>query len=268
MSEAEAVENAETTTETAEGAVTTETTETTEAPATSAKHMSKDEWVAKGNDAADYKTPEQFDEAGKWIKITKGLRREMDEMKQSMETRHEDQIKGLNQLHSAQLQTQVQQLTAKRDAAIDDLDKDGAQAAQTEIDNVYANQPAPAQQAQAQPTKDPSVAEWERDNPWIMERSEKTAFANARMNTYLQGGYSMGDALKSLDGDIARTYPATNANRNAPANTETGGGPGQKVASKALTMGDLTSEESKQYVPSMWETEQKFLDAVANSRKG
>ncbi len=267
MSEAEALEQTETTAEATEGVVTE--TETTEAPATSAKHMSKDEWVAKGNDAADYKTPEQFDEAGKWIKITKKMQRDMDEMKHSMQLSHEDQIKGLNQLHSAQLQTQVQQLTTKRDLAIDDLDKEGAQAAQTEIDNVYANQPAPAAAPTAtQPTKDPNVAEWERDNPWIMEQSEKTAFANARLNTYLQNNYSMADALKSLDGDISRTYPATNANRNALANTETGGGPGQKVAAKALTMGDLTSEESKQYVPSMWKDEKQFLDAVTNSRKG
>lgn len=265
MSEAEA------TTPEVEGAAPVEgeqVTEPTETPATSAKHMSKDEWVAKGNDAADYKTPEQFDEAGKWIKITKKMQRDMDEMKHSMELRHEDQIKGLNQLHSAQLQTQVQQLTVKRDAAIDDLDKEGAQAAQTEIDQAYANHPAPVQQpAQQQPTKDVDITAWERDNPWIMEQSEKTAFANARLNTYLGSGYSMTDALKSLDGDISRTYPATNPNREAPASTEAGRGPGQKPTAKALTMGDLTAEESKQYVPSMWKDEKQFLDAVVNSRK-
>ena len=174
MSEAEALENTEATTEATEGAVTE--TEGTEAPATSAKHMSKDEWVAKGNDAADYKTPEQFDEAGKWIKITKGLRREMDEMKHSMQQSHEDQIKGLNQLHSAQLQTQVQALTAKRDAAIEDLDKEGAQAAQAEIDNAYANQPAPAQQqAQAQEDQARRV-----DDPF--ERSSLEALQSIRVN--------------------------------------------------------------------------------------
>ena len=96
MSEAEAVENTEVV-EPVEGEQVVEKAVETETPATSAKHMSKEEWVAKGNDAADYKTPEQFDEAGKWIKITKKMQRDMDEMRQNMETRHEDQIKGLNQ---------------------------------------------------------------------------------------------------------------------------------------------------------------------------
>lgn len=233
-----------------------------------AKHMSREEWEAKGHDPAEYKTPEQFDEAGKWIKITKGMQRQMDEMKQQMTQSHEDQIKGLNQLHSTQMQTQIQQLTTKRDAAIDDMDKDGAQAAQTEIDNVYKNNQAPTTTAQpAQQTKAPEVVEWERENPWIMEQGEKTAFANARMNTYLQSGYSMTDALQSLDGDISRTYPATNPNREVPANTETGRGPGQKATAKALTMGDLTADEARQYVPSMWKDEKQFLDAVTNSRK-
>jgi len=69
--------------------------------------------------------------------------------------------------------------------------------------------------------------------------------------------------------DMARTYPATNPNRNAPANTETGGGPGQKAKAKSLTMGDLTSEEKGDYIPDMWGgDESKFLKAVENARKG
>lgn len=238
---------------------------------TSAKHMSKDEWVSKGNDAADYKTPEQFDEAGKWIKITKKMQRDMDEMKQSMSQAHEDQIKGLNQLHNAQLQSKVQQLEAKRDAAIDDFDKVGAREAQTEIDKAYAAQPAPIQQPVAQPTKDPAIAEWERNNPDILSNPEKLAFANARTNSYLEGGLSMPEALASLDGDLARTYPATNPNRNAPANSEMGSGPGQKSTPKALTMGDLTSDEASiwKHSSSMWSgDEKKFLQAVTNDRKG
>jgi len=164
MSEAEAVESTETVAP-VEGEQVVDKTIETEAPPASAKHMSAEEWEAKGNNPADYKTPEQFDEAGKWIKITKKMQRDMDEMEQRMEQRHEDQIKGLNQLHNAQLQTQVQQLTAKRDAAIDDLDKDGAQAAQNEIDQAYANQPAPATTTTtAAPALDPDIAAWQVDN--------------------------------------------------------------------------------------------------------
>lgn len=266
MSEAEAVESTEVV-EPVEGEKTeTEQHVKTEA-ATSAKHMSKEEWVAKGNNEDDYKTPEQFEEAGKWIGITKKMQRDMDEMKRSMGQQHEDQIEGLNKLHSAQMQAQIQTLTAKRELAIEDRDPDAIRAAQTEIDNVHANNPAPVQQPQQQ-QKDPDIAAWERDNPWIMDQSEKTAFANARMNTYLQGGYSMADALKNLDGDISRTYPATNPNRNAPANTETGSGPGKKAASRALTMNDLTADEKSQYVPSMWNDDKQFLAAVTNARKG
>jgi hypothetical protein len=230
------------------------------------KHMTMEEWIDKGNSPDDYKTPEQFEEAGKWIGITKSLRREMDEMKISMAQAHEDQIQGLNKLHTQQLEAQVKSLTAKRDAAINDLDRDGANAAQAEIDRAYADQ-QPVQKPQQQ-QKDPAIVAWERENPWIMEQGEKTDFANARMNTYLQSNYSISDALAALSGDISRTYPATNANRKAPANSESGSKPGAKREARNLTMADLTAAESSQYVKSMWKDEKQFLDAVKNSRKG
>ena len=237
------------------------------------KHQTEAEWAEAGHDPADYKSEKVFNEIGEWRDKNIEIQNRMDDMQRNFN----DQVTGLNQLHKLQadqertnLNTQIQTLTVQRDAAIADFNQEGVTTAQGQIDALYNardQQQAPPVQQQ-QPDRDPALARFEQDNPWVMTPGPKQSFANAQLDHYTQRGISMTEALNMVSKDMQRTFPEVNPNRDTAPSAERGSKPGGKQQSRALTMSDLTADEAKQYRPEMWNNEAQFLKAVTNSRKG
>lgn len=232
-------------------------------------HISKEAWIEKGRDADEWRSPEVFAERGRSIKVEQGLRTELSNLKNDFA----QQISGLNTLHKVQLNSKILELTAKRDAAIDEADTPAANAFQNELDQTKKASEY-AETVPAQQDKDPAIVAWESDNPWSADyKSPKTAYAQSRWNEYrVRPGITVDQALSLVDVDVAREFPVVNSRRkNAPA-AEGSSGPGGKSrgSNQTPTMSDLTSEEARiwKLSGSMWKTEKDFLKSVANDRKG
>ena len=232
-------------------------------------HMSKEAWEESGKDPEEWRSPEVFEERGKWINRVKGLEGDM----KSMQTGFDQRIQGLNQLHNHQLQNTIKDLEAKRDSAIDEADTPAAKVLQEQIDQTRVVQNATQAPAQA-PARDPAIASWEADNAWVMNPDDpKTAFANAKFNQYAQQpGMTAETALKLVDSDISKAFPDVNHNRNNASVAEGARGPGGKrsAATQSVSWEDLTHQEKVIYNsgPEAWGTKEKFLKAVADDRKG
>lgn len=234
-------------------------------------HISKADWEAGGNDPADWRSPEIFEERGKWLGRVKELEAQVSRGKQETDS----QVRNLNQLHGIQLQQTIADLEARRNDAIEDADTEQANLIQGQIDNTrQAKQVADAGvQMPIQPLKDPGVTAWEADNQWINNPTDpKTPYAQQQFSAYQSQGMTPAAAMVAVDADIKKAFPQINPNRNAPSSGEAPGGPGRSRSKggPAIAMKDLTHEEAriwKSVGQESFGTEKEFLKAVANSRK-
>jgi len=247
MSEAE--ENTEQNTEQNEEV----TVDPTEAAARETGWVNKEEWVEKGNDPAEHRSAELYNERGMWIEKQKKQDKRISEMERNFDTR----MSNANQLHNAQLETQRQELIRKRAEFVEDANVAGVDSTQAQID---ALQPLPV----AQPQKAQAFVDWEGENPWIMGNSPKAVYAKAQVAHYQNIGSTPENALSMMETDMSREFPDIPQAPLAPM-AEGGSKPGKK-ASKTLTMQDLTADEKKMRTMVDWGSEKEFLQAVKDVR--
>lgn len=233
-------------------------------------HMSKEDWEASGKDPGDWRSPEVFEERGKWLNQVKDLKDQAYKSKQDTDV----QIRNLNQLHSLQLKNTIAELESKRNSAIDEADTAQANILQSQIDHHRQAQQYVEIQAQQpqQAEKSPEVADWEQRNAWINNPNDpKTPFAQQRFTMYQNQGMAPEQALQMVENDVNNSFPNVNPNRNNPAQAEGAAGPrGKRSSGGAVTMDQLSNDETALWRnggKTMFGSEKDFLKAVANSRK-
>jgi hypothetical protein len=229
----------------------------------------KEGFIEKGGD------PDRYVSAHEYIRYGK-LQKSTNDRIQSMERKFNEQLENLNKYHSAQLEQKLQDAMARQRTAVEEADVDAYDQAQKEINDIY--QTAQPVQQQQQPEKDPLIADWESENPWVMDATNpKTAHTNVIYRDYLaKNPYATTEqVLNYLDSQLNRFYPSeTNPRREAPSNySERGNKTPNRAGSRKsrdLTMADLTPAEQRewqQFGKSMFGSEKDFLKAVQNSRK-
>lgn len=231
-------------------------------------YISKEAWIAQGKDPDNWRSPEVYEERGKWIGRVEALETSLNKNRQDTDL----QISNLNQLHRIQLAQTVNELESKRDAAIEDADPVVAKQIQTQLDQIKPVQQAVQYAPPEQPIKDPAVAAWELKNPWVLNPADrKTPYVQQQFLAYQKQGYSMDQALAAVDKDLSREFPQVNLNRQAPPAAEARSKPGGKrnAGPKTPAWDDLTRDERNYYdaMPDAWGTKADYLKAVANSRK-
>lgn len=213
-----------------------------------------EEWTG---DPSEWRSAEVFNERGEWIQRHKAQEKRLNEIEMSFNQR----IENANKLHQKQLEFQKAELIRKRDNAIDLADRDAANTYQTEIDKLNTPEPTAAPDTS-------SIDRWNEANPWIYQNNPKAAYAKQMFGAYQSQGMSAEQALRAMEADVNREFPALNPGRDKQPIPEGGTRPGSKRAGRKLTMADLSSEELKYYraMPGAWKSEAEYLQAVQDIR--
>ena len=218
----------------------------------------EEQWVADGNDPAKWRSAEHFKQIGENVR----LRRERDTMTADYERR----IANIESLSKNAQEAIVEELEGKRDAATADGDVEKSREIQTRIDKAKE---APEETGGV----DPLISEWEDRNPWILNPTPKSQYAQALYSKGTKSGMNTADIIEMVDREVEREYPATsprvNPRREEPSTTTKGAKPKGGGGERKLTMGDLTQEEKRMLgsssIMSGW-SEEKQLDMVKRSR--
>ncbi len=211
-----------------------------------------DEFVDAGKDPAHWRPAEAYN----LFKDFKGtLTRKEQEFSQ--------RIQGVQQLAQAQLQAQREELTQKRDAAIEQGQLKEVHSLDKQINNL--NQPI------VQPSPDPFLSEWNANNQWIFEDSPKADRAYKVFNTAINSGKNPQQAVAAVEADIAKHFPSASRQPVTIPESERGKpSVGFGKTQKALSMNDLNDDERlawKAMGQSAWGGDTKvFLQAVQDSR--
>jgi len=233
----------------------------------------KADWIAAGKDPDDWVSAKHFNEKGRLISQA----RQLDTLQRTFDNR----IQNVKVLYDAQLRalrTENDTLQAAKREAIGYADYDAVQRIDKQLmDNAVSQ--LNVQQASQQAFVDPNVSElqakeadWNRNNPWINDGSEKSRFAislySEMAQNYPQSTFEQ--RLEVLNEAIKQKYPdapKTNPNRDKPALTDTK--TSSHVSSGKLTWGELTGEELKWFnaMPGAWKSKDEYLQAVTDSRK-
>lgn len=216
--------------------------------------LPQEEYLAEGKNPASWTPAPEFNIRGEFI----------DKLKYQ-ETKHNEEIGNLNTFHQVQLKAQLAELQEKKEEIILEGGDDVINKVKN-VDHQINNLQVPVQ-----PTKDPAVASWEADNPWINTPGAKSTYANSLFQQAKQGGYNSTQALAYVSQEIAKEYPAKPRNKETVPMGERGNGPKSFTAPKSgkLTMADVTPDELKlrSQGPASWSDDAKFLKDVENSRK-
>lgn len=233
-----------------------------DAHAAKSGHQSYEQFLANGGNADDYQTPEQF------LALKGPLKRIKDQSRhiKRMEKDFNDRLDGLNMFHKTQMDAQKVTLTAQRDAALDDFDKDRARAYQSQIDNL---QPQPSAQPQS-PQMSQDLLDWNNDpsNDWFKSDKAKSTYASVQFEEYRNQGHDDATAIRLMESDVNRRFRDVNHNITGAPSMERGSKPGAKPASQKITMDSLTNQEMNTWNHSggMWPSQEAFLKSVADSR--
>lgn len=210
-------------------------------------------------DPAEWRSAEVFNERGEWIQRHKAQQKQIDEIQSSFNTR----MDNANKLHKVALESQRTELVRKRDDAIDNADREGANSFQDQIDKINA-QPVETAPVNGQSALDA----WNQSNQWILQNTPKAGYAKQQFGLYQSQGMTPEQAISVMETDVSREFPAINPGRENHPVPEGGSLPGKKRASRKLGMSDLTSDELMYYraMPGAWKTDAEYLQAVQDTR--
>lgn len=188
------------------------------------------------------------------------LKRELAELKTTL---HE--VKGhISKVSEAAYNRAVADLTARRDEAIDNGDREQVREIDKEIKAAEA-MIAPVN------TVHPAIAEWEKANgEWFYKDAEISDFGLAHAQTYLnRHPNDFAGAMESMEKAVKRAFPEkfekSNPARKAPPAVETGGAPGAK---RTFGKSDLNEEQRnvmKRFVRMGVMTEDDYIKDLAES---
>jgi polyhydroxyalkanoate synthesis regulator phasin len=189
------------------------------------------------------------------------LKKEVNDLKSTI---HE--VKGyISTVADASYKRAMADLTAQRDAAIEDGDKEqvreidkamkDAESIKAPIDNVH-----------------PSIREWERENgEWFYADQEISGFGMAYATNYLNSHPNDFDgALKAMEGAVKKAFPdkftPKSDKKNSPPAVEAGGK--TPTGTKTYTKADLGEEARKvmtKFVRQGLMTEEEYIKGLVDS---
>lgn len=224
-------------------------------------YMTKEEWVEKGNDPDDWRSPEIWKERGVWLERMKRTKQE-----------HDSQIRNLNTLHRAQLQIQRQALEKSRDDAIEEGDKAAVKGYDKQLKAIDGQEQLLGPDDSKAPPSAPQIArevnQWNAENPWINNpKDPRTVIAHTVFNQTLED--TNGDQLAALNAvkdELSKRFasPKPKGNRTEASQTRAGA-----KSDASLTMAQLTPDERKIWDEGFFGDDKKaFLKAVQDDRRG
>lgn len=229
----------------------------------------KEEWVEAGHNGDEWRGAKDFNDFGDIINTVKTLQNNAKNSEKAVN----DRIKGLNKIHSAQMEGQLKQLKAQRSEDVKNGDEKAHDNTQAQIDDLEraareSNKDASSPVDNNEVNKE-AAAKWIGANQWINERSAKTVYATAEYDNIMNEGLVGDAATAELNKRIAFYYPEQNERRNNAPRSEA---PRKANTSKpkSLTMGDLQPHELR--AMSLFKDskgnvdEKRFLKSVKDSR--
>ena len=245
-----------------------------EKKATTLGWRAKDEW--KG-DEDDWSSAKRFLQTREIIESNKHLRSDIDRMNHEFDGR----IQNLQKFHQQNLNSQVQALKDKRDSAAQDADMETYHAVNKQLDNLE-NQPEPvvAENDRSQFVNNivnhPVTQSFIQENPWIKEDGAKGVYGKKIFADWVTQNEKnpnaiLEEGLKLVKESVNREFPKNNPNRETNQSMgDKGSGSRKNTPRNRLTMNDLTREENNIWhaMGNTWKTQEDFLIAVADSRKG
>lgn len=241
---------------------------------------SKEDWVAAGNNADEWRTAKDFNEFGDMNRRLK----DQDLRFERQEKNHGQQIGNLNLMHRKELEFKEEEIAAKLEKAVDDGDTEGAAALLEQQKDLTTQKAGMAGgDAPKETNQDMAVmkGEWEENNQWAFEESAKARAANSSFQLARAKGMSMADTLSYVDERMenfdeqnpsdGKQRGKVNQNRRRAANSSAGGGAGGGGGKKrGLSMDDCSESEMKfRRLYADGEAGDKiFLQTIANNRKG
>lgn len=229
------------------------------AKAASMGHQSKEDWVKNGGDPFLWQPPEVF------LQLKPALTRLKDQGRQIKNLKKENET--LNAVYGHQVEHLRSQLNQQRDEAVQEADVVKVKQITEQIDKLPGTAQAPAQGQLSD-----ELQAWNADpkNDWYRNDEAKQALADRRFILYKGQNYTDTDAIKLMEGDVARLFPDINQNRNNAPPSEGGSKPGNKPAASKITLNDLTATEAsiwRHRPPNMWKNEAEFLAMVLKTRE-
>ena len=210
-----------------------------------------DEYVEEGGDPEKWKTADAFNTYGELIGTVKKQKQDFDQ-----------RLQGVQQLAEARIQAEREKLLSERKEAIKSGEVDQVESIEKQLNNL--NQPI-------QSGPDPYLAEWNANNPWIMEDSPKADRAYKVFNTAIQQKKSVVEAVAMVEADIAKHFPSQPRKQaTIPENERGKQSVGFGKTTKTLTMADLNDDEKltwKHFSHAWGDDEKKFLQAASDLRK-
>ena len=224
----------------------------------------------KGN-PDNWKPAKQYVEWGVLQDNIKNLTGQVKGMKKS----HNEEISNMNKYWEAALKEKEASLKAAMKVAVEDGDHDAVDIISAEqLENKEAQNALKSKEAPAKSDAE-MKAEWELENDWISDPSDKRAgVANSAYTLAKAQGKSMSEILEFVNDKIQEKFPngnkpgnRVNPNRNNPSDFSSGGrnGGGDARVTK-ITMKDCTQDELN--MREVFETDEAFLKTVTNIRKG
>ena len=230
-------------------------------------HTSKEDWVKNGGKETEWQTPEVFLNLKPVLSRMKEQSRQIKNYAQTIDNLQRESQER-DKLYGGQVDNLRAQLNAQRDVAVEEADISKVTSIQAQIDNL----PSTGQPANQNVALSAELQAWNADtkNDWYRTDEAKQALADRRFTFYKSQNYTDTDAIRFMEDDINRHFPAVNNSRaNAPA-VEGGSKPGRKASARKLNLSDLTPTEQsiwRHRPANMWKSEAEFLKAVAKSRE-
>lgn len=130
-------------------------------------HLSKEEWIARGNDPAKYKSPEEFDKTGKVIEQLLTLKKKVDQRDREIE----NLIKYQERTKEREYERAKQELEARLAHSKDDMDMDGVAHYTKELVRLEGNEQTSRAQQMQQAQHAAQTAFIERNQHWFNDRN-------------------------------------------------------------------------------------------------
>ncbi len=130
-------------------------------------HLSKEEWVAKGNDPAKYKSPEEFDKTGKVIEQLYSLKKKVDQRDREIQSLVEYQQRTAQR----EYERAKQELETRLAHSKDDMDMEGVSHYTKELVRLQDNEQSSKVQHAAQMQQQAQQAFIERNQHWFNDRN-------------------------------------------------------------------------------------------------
>lgn len=130
-------------------------------------HLSKEEWIARGNDPAKYKSPEEFDKTGKVIEQLLTLKKKVDQRDREIE----NLIKYQERTREREYERAKQELEARLAHSKDDMDMEGVAHYTKELVRLQDNEQTSKAQQMQQAQHAAQTAFIERNQHWFNDRN-------------------------------------------------------------------------------------------------